>query len=89
MYVYEYVRMYVYVYMYIYIYIYIYIYLCVYVYMYIYIKKTSLSNLVILLVIINIFSGAIVTLYTFCTRIYTDYCKLIIISYFHFSDVRM
>ena len=61
MYVYEYVRMYVYMY--------IYIYLCVYVYMYIYKKKTSLSNFVILLVIINIFSGAIVTLYTFCTRI--------------------
>ena len=39
--------------------------------------------------IINIFSGAIVTLYTFCTRIYTDYCKLIIIYYFYFSDVRM
>ena len=77
-----------YVCMYMYICIYIYIYLCVYVYMYIY-KKTSLSNLVILLVIINIFSGAIVTLYTFCTRIYTDYCKLIIISYFYSSDVRM
>ena len=82
-------------YMYVCIYIYVYVCICIYICVYVtcifikFIKKTSLSNLAILLVIINMFSGAIVTLYTFCTRIYTEYCTLIIIYYFSSSYVKM